>query len=96
MEWNDIIINSTKNMFYNCSEIIEIDMTKFDTSFVIDMSSMFSLCYSLKFLNVSYLVTNLVQTMENMFYKCTSLTSINLESFTIHQRLHYIECFMTV
>ncbi|MBO6244135.1 MAG: BspA family leucine-rich repeat surface protein, partial [Clostridia bacterium] len=83
MEWNDIIINSTKNMFCDCSEIIEIDMTKFDTSLVTDMSSMFSSCNSLKSLKVANLVTTLVQTMENMFFECTDLTSINLESFTI-------------
>ena len=80
---NNLIINSTKNLFYNCTEIIEIDMTKFDTSLVTDMSSMFSQCYSLKSLNVSNLITTNVKTMQNMFFKCTNLTSINLESFTI-------------
>ena len=83
MEWNNTTINSTKAMFYSCSEITEINMTKFDTSLVTDMSEMFSLCYSLKSLDVSNFVTSNVQTMENMFYKCTDLTSLNLESFTI-------------
>jgi len=49
MEWNNTIINSTKSMFYNCTEIVEIDMTKFDTSSVTDMSEMFLLCSSLNF-----------------------------------------------
>ena len=83
MEWNNIIINSMKGMFYNCTEIMNIDMTKFDTSLVTDMSYMFSFCSSLTSLNISNLDTINVQTMENMFYNCTNLISINLESFTI-------------
>ena len=82
LEWNNIIINSTRRMFYNCIEITEIDMTKFDTSLVTDMSEMFALCSSLESLNVSNLNTERVETFENMFYQCTSLASLNLESFT--------------
>ena len=80
--WNNITINSTRGMFYNCIEITEIDMTKFDTSLVTDMSEMFALCSSLESLDVSNLNTERVETFENMFYNCTSLTTINLESFT--------------
>ena len=50
--WNNNNIKSTKGMFHNCKDIIEIDMTKFDTSLVTDMSYMFALCQSLKSLNV--------------------------------------------
>ena len=80
--WNNINIQSTKGMFYNCNEITEIDMIKFDTSLVNDMSNMFSMCTSLKSIKVDNLVTSKVETFENMFYNCTSLTSLNLESFT--------------
>ena len=80
--WNNINIQSTKGMFYNCNEITEIDMIKFDTSLVTDMSNMFSMCTSLKSIKVDNLVTSKVETFENMFYNCTSLTSLNLESFT--------------
>ena len=83
IEWNNITIFSTKKMFYNCKEIIKIDMTKFDTSLVSDMSYMFSSCDSLKSLNVSNLNTAKVQTMEYMFYNCKNLISINLESFRV-------------
>ena len=82
MIWNNIIINSTKGMFYNCAEIEEIDMTKFDTSLVTDMSEMFSSCYSLNYLDISNFNTEKVETFKKMFFQCTSITSINLESFT--------------
>ena len=81
MEWNKIIINSTKGTFYNCTDIMEIDMTKFDTSLIVDMSYMFALCNSLKSLNVDNLNTEKVETFEYMFYNCKSLTLMNLESF---------------
>ena len=80
--WNNNNIKSTKGMFHNCKDIIEIDMTKFDTSLVTDMSYMFALCESLKSLNVDNLNTAKVVTFENMFYNCKSLTSLNLERFT--------------
>ena len=35
--WNNKF-DSTKGMFYNCDDIIEIDMIQFDTSSVTDMS----------------------------------------------------------
>ena len=79
--WNNNNIESTKGMFYNCIDITEIDMTKFDTSLIIDMSYMFALCNSLKSLNVDNLNTEKVETFEYMFYNCKSLTSLNLESF---------------
>ena len=68
-------------MFYNCDDIIEIDMIQFDTSSVTDMSYMFALCQSLNSLNVNNLNTEKVETFENMFYNCKGLTSLNLESF---------------
>ena len=69
-------------MFYNCKDITEIDLTKFDTSLVTDISYMFALCESLKSLNVDNLNTAKVETFENMFYNCKGLTSLNLESFS--------------
>ena len=78
--WNNNI-ESTKGMFYNCIDITEIDMTKFDTALVTDMSYMFAFCNSLKCLNFDNLNTEKVVTFDNMFYNCKSLTSLNLESF---------------
>ena len=80
--WNTEFIYSTRGMFYNCYDITEVDLARFDTSLVTDMSHMFENCSSLKFLNASNLNTANVRLFENMFYGCTSLISLNLESFT--------------
>ena len=80
--WNKDFIYTTRVMFYDYPSITEIDLTKFDTSLVTDMSNMFEKCSSLKFLNALNSKTINVRLFENMFYGCTSLTSLNLESFT--------------
>ena len=80
--WNNINIYSISEMFYGCSDIIKIDMSKFNTSLVTNMYNMFASCTSLSSLIVSNFDTRKVQTFERMFYQCASLTSINLESFT--------------
>ena len=41
--WNDTIL-STRNMFENCTKIIEMDLSNFDTSNVSSMSKMFYGC----------------------------------------------------
>ena len=52
--WNNSIKN-TANMFIECSSIIEIDLSNFDSSLVTDMSYMFYKCISLVYLNLSNL-----------------------------------------
>jgi len=74
-------LTSCKKMFYYLSNIISIDLSKFDSSLVTDMSDMFSNCNSLKFLNLMNLNTSLVQTMTGMFSNCYNLTSLDLSHF---------------
>ena len=61
--------------------IVSIKFNNFDTSNVIDMSSMFHSCTSLTSLNLSNFNTSNVTTMNNMFESCTNLTSLDLSSF---------------
>ena len=61
--------------------IVSIKFNNFDTSNVIDMSSMFHSCTSLTSLNLNNFNTSNVTTMNSMFHSCTSLTSLNLNNF---------------
>ena len=63
----DIKITSTKEMFSNCRQIVEIDLSNFDTSEVIDMNSMFFQCRGLILLNLSNFDTSKVTDMGYMF-----------------------------
>jgi len=78
--WN-ISISSTKNMFQSCSQIIEIDLSKFDTSQITNMYRTFYLCSSLTSLNLNNFNTSLVDDMEGMFYQCSLLKSLDLSNF---------------
>ena len=61
-------LDSTNLMFSGCKDIIEIDLSDFDSSLVNDTSLMFKECSSLISLNLSNFKTSKVQYMQFMFY----------------------------
>ena len=68
-------------MFFNCSSLIEIDFTSFNSNEVKNLDSMFFGCSSLKNINLSSFNTSHVINMRNLFYGCSSLKKINLSTF---------------
>ena len=74
---------SMSYMFYNCSNLTNLDVSNFDTSKVRGMSYMFYLCKSLTSLDVSNFDTSKVRGMSYMFYLCKSLTNLDLSNFDI-------------
>ena len=78
--WNENIKNCDF-MFFQCSNITEIDLTNFNTSEIADMSNMFNGCKSLISLNISNIDTSRVKNMEMMFLGCSSLISLDLSNF---------------
>ena len=60
-------------MFYGCEILKELDVGKFKTDKVKDMSGMFSGCKKLKNLNVSRFNSANVEDAGNMFYGCEKL-----------------------
>ena len=74
-------ITSCKKMFMKCEHIISIDLSKFNTEDVIDMSLMFLCCTGLENINFGNMKTSKVINMEGMFECCSSLKSLNLSSF---------------
>ena len=80
MEW-DSPLTSCSSLFSFLSNIISIDLSKFDSSSVKDMGSAFRGCSSLTSLNLETLDTSKVTNMAGMFYGCTNLISLNLNNF---------------
>ena len=74
-------INSTKDMFKNCTDLISVNLSNFDKLKVTDMSMMFFYCISLTALDVSKFNTSQVTDMSNMFSYCNSLTSLDVSNF---------------
>lgn len=68
-------------MFYYCSKLTALDVSKFDTSNVTNMGSMFSACYSLTALDVSKFNTSNVTNMNSMFSGCGKLTALDVSNF---------------
>ena len=78
--FKSLLININK-IFYNCSSLISLNLSNFNTNKVTDMSHMFYKCSSLTSLNLSNFNTNKVNNMSYMFSNCSSLTSLNLSNF---------------
>ncbi len=72
-------------MFYECDNLIDIDVSNFDTSQVTEMRSMFDGCESLKKLDLKNFDTGHVTDMFDVFRKCKSLTSLDISNFDTHQ-----------
>ena len=68
-------------MFNKCSSLTSLNLTKFNTEKVNNMSWMFNSCYHLKSLDVSNFNTENVEYMTGMFIGCSSLSILNLSSF---------------
>ena len=86
-------IDNCGYMFWNCSNITEINLFYFDTSRVTAMNSMFAYCYSLTSLNLTNLKTSQVKFMNWMFAYCSSLTSLNLSYFETSQVIDMNDMF---
>ena len=82
--WN-IPIQETKSMFEDCSQIIEIDLSKFEASEAISMEKMFRRCSNLNFINFLNFDTSKVVYMYAMFENCISLSSLDLTDFDTSQ-----------
>ena len=77
----------SSDMFYSIYDeqkiknILELDLSNFDTSNVTNMNSMFYGESNLTSLNLSNFDTSQVKDMRNMFYGMSNLTTLNLSSF---------------
>ena len=74
-------IKDCSYMFFDCSELMSIDLSSFITNNLTNMRGMFYLCRSLKNINLSSFYTKNVTDMSNMFCGCGSLTNLDLSSF---------------
>ena len=68
-------------MFYNCSALTSLDVSKFNTQNVTDMRWMFDSCKALTSLDVSNFNTQNVTNMWSMFERCKALTSLDVSNF---------------
>lgn len=72
-----------KSMFYGCSNLINLNLTSFNTSKVRNMSNMFNGCAKLENIDLSVFNTALVTDMTGMFKGCEKLEKLDLTNFDI-------------
>ena len=77
--WNNKL-TTCHCLFFECSNIVEVDLSKFDSSSVRSMNSMFDSCTSLTSVNFNGIDTSSVENMEYMFFGC-AFTSLDLSIF---------------
>ena len=75
------LIKDCSYMFYECNNIIKIDLSNFDTSETTNMLAMFENCSNLVDINLANFDTSKTTNMYAMIEKCTNLVNINLTNF---------------
>ena len=80
IQW-DYPLTDCFEMFREIEGLTKVDLSKFDSSKVLNMSGMFYNCDSLASINFENFNTTSVEDMSNMFYNCEKLMTLDLESF---------------
>ena len=76
-----IKMKNCERMFHGCYNIINMDLSNFDTKNVTNMKYMFSGCNNLKNIDLSNFITDNVTNMSYMLYNCGKLENIDLSAF---------------
>lgn len=84
-------VKSMHKWFFECQNLESMDISRINTSQVMNMSSMFEGCNSLTSVDVSGFDTSQVTNMDGMFDGCTGLKSLDLSNFDMSKVT--ITCF---
>ena len=74
-------VENMERMFFECSALVSLDLSKFNTSSVTNMWEMFSSCNELTSVNLNSFDTRNVTNMGSMFSYCFKLRDLDLSSF---------------
>ena len=88
-------IKDCSHMFYGCKNIINIDLSSFNSKNVTNMSFMFYDCINLEKINLSSFDTKNVTNMESMFDNCNNIQSIDLSSFDTENVINMMYMFVS-
>ena len=86
-EKTKIIIKSKKlltnvgYLFYNCSSLVSLNLSNFNTKNITNTEQMFSKCQNLNSIILSNFNTLNIINMNNMFNECNSLITLDLSNF---------------
>ena len=76
-----IQLTSMLELFKDCRNLIEIDLSSFDGSKLENVNSVFENCNNLVFTNLNLKNGNMIQSMDNCFSGCNNLKDVDLTDF---------------
>jgi len=88
-------IKDCSHMFYGCKNIINIDLSFFNSKNINNMSYIFYDCINLEKINLSSFDTKNVTNMESMFDNCNNIESIDLSSFDTKNVINMMYMFVS-
>ena len=89
----DELIN-TSYLFFNCSTLVNLNLSNFKTQNLTYMNGMFYGCRNLENINLSNINTKNVVSLSSMFCECNNLLHINLSHFNTEnvERMFHMFC----
>ena len=88
-------IKDCSHMFSGCKNIINIDLSSFNSKDITNMSFMFYDCVNLEKIDLSSFDTKNVTNMESMFDNCTNIESLDLTSFDTKNVVNMMYMFVS-
>ena len=88
-------IKDCSHMFSGCKNIINIDLSSFNSKDITNMSFMFYDCVNLEKIDLSSFDTKNVTNMESMFDNCNNIESIDLSSFDTKNVINMMYMFVS-
>ena len=86
-------IKSMIYMFYNCTELVSLDLSSFDVTNLSDAYNMFNGCSGLTSLILPDFSKGSLTTISSFFYDCSSLVSLDLSSFNTSKSTSFSDMF---
>ena len=86
-------VKDMSGMFYGCSGLTSLDLSRFNTQNVTDMRAMFYGCSGLTSLDLKNFNTQNVTDMQAMFHGCYGLTSLDVKNFNTQNVTNMVEMF---
>ena len=77
-------VKNMSEMFFYCTGLTSLDISKLNTKEVLDMSKMFSSCLKLSSIDLSNFDTSKVTSMNELFKLNKILSNLNLNNFNTH------------
>ena len=75
------LMKNCSYMFFNCPNIIQLNLSSFITTEITNMNHMFGRCYKVKDIDLNNFKTDKVNDISYMFSKCKKLLNIDLSFF---------------